>query len=151
MDKALRFKEHHARAAAKGLVAAMYLKRLKTASPRTARQLFVATVAPTMDYASNVWSHACGAKEESWIDRAQRIGAQAVTGGFRTVAMAVAEAEAGLQPFRERHAQAATRFWIRARTLPKMHSLTSLRLKLNKRYASPMQKLASAMGGLDIK
>ncbi|XP_044715298.1 reverse transcriptase (RNA-dependent DNA polymerase) domain-containing protein [Hirsutella rhossiliensis] len=50
MDKALRFKEHIARAAAKGLAAAMCLKRLKMASPRMARQLFVATVAPAMDY-----------------------------------------------------------------------------------------------------
>ncbi|XP_044720072.1 endonuclease-reverse transcriptase domain-containing protein [Hirsutella rhossiliensis] len=103
MDKALRFKEHIARAAAK------------------------ATVAPAMDYASNVWSHACGVKEAAWIGRAQRIGAQAVTGGFRTVATVVAEAEAGTHP------------------------LTSLRLKLNRRYASPMQKLASAMGRLDTK
>ncbi|KAM4062544.1 reverse transcriptase (RNA-dependent DNA polymerase) [Hirsutella rhossiliensis] len=118
MDKALRFKEHIARAAAKGLAAAMCLKRLKMASPRMARQLFVATVAPAMDYASN------------------RIGAQAVTGGFRTVATAVAEAEAGVQSMR---------------TLPKTHPLTSLRLKLNRRYASPMQKLASAMGRLDTK
>ncbi|KAM4058194.1 endonuclease-reverse transcriptase domain-containing protein [Hirsutella rhossiliensis] len=86
MDKALRFKEHIARAAAKGLAAAMCLKRLKMASPRMARQL------------------------------AQRIGAQAVTGGFRTVATAVAEAEAGVQSFRERHAQAAAKFWIRMRT-----------------------------------
>ncbi|KAM4061699.1 endonuclease-reverse transcriptase domain-containing protein [Hirsutella rhossiliensis] len=112
MDKALRFKEHIAR----------------MASPRMARQLFVATVAPAMDYASN-----------------------AVTGGFRTVATAVAEAEAGVQSFRERHAQAAAKFWIRMRTLPKTHPLTSLRLKLNRRYASPMQKLASAMGRLDTK
>ncbi|KAM4064100.1 endonuclease-reverse transcriptase domain-containing protein [Hirsutella rhossiliensis] len=136
MDKALRFKEHIASAAAKGLAAAMCLKRLKMASPRMARQLFVATVAPTMDYASNV---------------AQRIGAQAVTGGFRTVATAVAEAEAGVQSVRERHTQAATKFWIRMRTLPKTHPLTSLRLKLNRRYASPMQKLASAMGRIDTK
>ncbi|XP_044717879.1 endonuclease-reverse transcriptase domain-containing protein [Hirsutella rhossiliensis] len=128
MDKALRFKEHIARAAAKGLAAAMCLKRLKMASPRMARQLFVATVAPAMDYASN-----------------------AVTGGFRTVATAVAEAEAGVQSFRERHAQAAAKFWIRMRTLPKTHPLTSLRLKLNRRYASPMQKLASAMGRIDTK
>ncbi|KAM4061059.1 endonuclease-reverse transcriptase domain-containing protein [Hirsutella rhossiliensis] len=112
MDKALRFKEHIAR----------------MASPRMARQLFVATVAPAMDYASN-----------------------AVTGGFRTVATAVAEGEAGVQSFRERHAQAAAKFWIRMRTLPKTHPLTSLRLKLNRRYASPMQKLASAMGRLDTK
>ncbi|XP_044718734.1 reverse transcriptase (RNA-dependent DNA polymerase) domain-containing protein [Hirsutella rhossiliensis] len=126
-------REHIARAAAKGLAAAMCLKRLKMASPRVARQLFVATVAPAMDYASN------------------RIGAQAVTGGFRTVATAVAEAEAGVQSFRERHAQAAAKFWIRMRTLPKTHPLTSLRLKLNRRYASPMQKLASAMGRIDTK
>ncbi|KAM4061514.1 reverse transcriptase [Hirsutella rhossiliensis] len=104
-----------------------------------------------MDYASNVWSHACGVKEAVWIGRAQRIGAQAVTGGFRTVATAVAEAEAGVQSFRERHAQAAAKFWIRMRTLPKTHPLTSLRLKLNRRYASPMQKLASAMGRIDTK
>ncbi|KAM4058156.1 endonuclease-reverse transcriptase domain-containing protein [Hirsutella rhossiliensis] len=87
MDQALRFKEH---------IAGM-------ASPRTARQLFTATVAPTMDYASN------------------RVGAQAITGGFRTVATAVAEAEASVQSFRERHAQAASRFWIRTQTLPRTH------------------------------
>ncbi|KJZ71570.1 hypothetical protein HIM_09039 [Hirsutella minnesotensis 3608] len=135
MDKALRFKEHIASAAAKGLAASMCLKRLKMASPRMARQLFVATVAPSTDYASNVCE----------------LEAQAVTGGFRIVATAVAEAEAGVQSFRERHAQAAAKFWIRMRTLPKTHPLTSLKLKLNRRYASPMQKLASAMGGLDTK
>ncbi len=151
MDKALRFKEHIARAAAKGLNAAMCLKRLRMASPRMARQLFVTTVAPVIDYASSVWSHACGAKEAKWIDRAQRVGAQAVTGGLRTVATAVAEAEAGVQSFRDRHAEAATKFWIRMRTLPRTHPLTSLRLKPTKRYASPMQRLAPAMGRLDTK
>ncbi|KAH7118498.1 hypothetical protein EDB81DRAFT_817876 [Dactylonectria macrodidyma] len=39
-------------AAAKGLTAAMCLMRLKMLSPQTARQLFTAKVAPTMDYAS---------------------------------------------------------------------------------------------------
>ncbi|KJZ68822.1 hypothetical protein HIM_11782 [Hirsutella minnesotensis 3608] len=151
MDQALRFKEHIAGVAAKGLTAAMCLKRLKMASPRTARQLFIATVAPTMDYASNVWSHACKTKEATWIERAQRVGAQAVTGGFRTVATAVAEAEASVQSFRERHAQAAAKFWIRMRTLPNSHPLTSVRFKLHRRYASPMQKLASAMSRLDTK
>ncbi|KAJ6439205.1 reverse transcriptase [Purpureocillium lavendulum] len=76
----------------------MDLRQLRMASPRMARQLFVATVAPTVDYASNVWSHACGLKEAAWLDRAQRVGAQAITGTFRTVATAVAEAEASIQP-----------------------------------------------------
>ncbi|KJZ70521.1 hypothetical protein HIM_10065 [Hirsutella minnesotensis 3608] len=48
-----------------------------------------------MDYASNVWSHACGAKEASWIDRARRVGAQAVTGGFRTVATGYSSGRGG--------------------------------------------------------
>ncbi|KJZ68509.1 hypothetical protein HIM_12101 [Hirsutella minnesotensis 3608] len=151
MDQALRFKEHIAGVAAKGLTAAMCLKRLNMASLQTARQLFTATVAPTMDYASNVWSHACKTKEATWIERAQRVGAQAITGGFRTVATAMAEAEASVQSFRERHAQAASRFWIRTQTLPRTHPLTSLKLKLNRRYASPMQKLASTMSRLDTK
>ena len=80
MDSKLRYKEHMARAAAKGLSAALNLRRLRMASPRMARQLFVATVAPTMDYASNVWSHTCGLKEAVWLDRMQRVGAQAITG-----------------------------------------------------------------------
>ncbi|XP_044715323.1 endonuclease-reverse transcriptase domain-containing protein [Hirsutella rhossiliensis] len=92
MDQALRFKEH---------IAGM-------ASPRTARQLFTATVAPTMDYASN------------------RVGAQAITGG-------------GVEIL-DQNADAA-----------EDASLTSLKLKLNRRYASPMQKLASAMERLDTK
>lgn len=72
----------------------MELKRLKGLSPVTACQLFSAMVAPVVDYASNVWRHACVQKRAKWVDRVQRIGAQAITGAFRTVATAVAEAEA---------------------------------------------------------
>jgi hypothetical protein len=46
MDCELRYKQHIARTAAKGLTAALALKRLKMLSPRTARQLFIATVPP---------------------------------------------------------------------------------------------------------
>ncbi|KZL63697.1 reverse transcriptase [Colletotrichum incanum] len=57
MDTKLHFKQHIAEAASKGLEAVLELRRLKGLSPSTARQLFVAAVAPTMDYASNVWKH----------------------------------------------------------------------------------------------
>jgi len=70
MDCELRYKQYIARTAAKGLVAALALRRLKMLSPRIARQLFVATVAPVMDYAANVWMHACGEKALSWLNRA---------------------------------------------------------------------------------
>jgi hypothetical protein len=37
----------------------------------------------------------------------QRVGAQAITGAFRTVAVAVAETEASIRTVRERHADRA--------------------------------------------
>jgi hypothetical protein len=112
MDSELRYEEHMAKAAARGLRAAMCLRRLKMLTPRTARQLFVATVAPTMDYASNVWSHRRGWRETRWLNEAQKMGAQAITGAFKTVSMAVAEVEAGILPIDERHAQAGTRLYV---------------------------------------
>ncbi|KAI2669704.1 hypothetical protein LCP963914a_9892 [Penicillium roqueforti] len=94
MDTRLKYKEHIARAASKGLEAAMELRRLRGLSPATARQLFTSTVAPVVDYASNVWMHACKDKAMGPINRVQRVGAQAIVGTFLTVATSVAEAEA---------------------------------------------------------
>ena len=102
MDSGLRYIQHIEKATTKGLLAAMALKRLRLVSPSTARQLFGATVAPVADYASNVWMHACGCKGMALINRIQRLGAQAVIGAFRTVATAVAEAEASIRTANER-------------------------------------------------
>jgi hypothetical protein len=54
MDTRLKYKAHIARAASKGLEAAMELKQLRGLSPSTARQLFTLTIALVVDYASNV-------------------------------------------------------------------------------------------------
>ncbi|EXM13956.1 hypothetical protein FOTG_17615 [Fusarium oxysporum f. sp. vasinfectum 25433] len=97
IDARLRFKKHMAEAATRGLTAAMCLRRLKMSSPRTARQLFTATVAPAIDYALVVWSHARSERALSWFNRGQKMGARAITSAFRTVATAVVEAEAGIQ------------------------------------------------------
>lgn len=145
MDTNLRYKEHMVRAAAKGLSAAMCLRRLKMLSPRTARQLFVSTVAPVMDYASSVWMHSCGAQELAWLNRAHMVGAQAITGAFSKVATAVAEAEASIQPVQERHTQAATRLWVNVCTLPQTHPLARSKYKARRRFVSPMQKIAMSM------
>jgi hypothetical protein len=58
MDSRLHYKQHIARAATKGLRAAIELKRLKGIAPSATRQLFTAIVAPIVDYTSNVWIHA---------------------------------------------------------------------------------------------
>jgi hypothetical protein len=112
MDNKLRYKEHIARAASKGLQAAMELKRLRGLSPLTARQLFTSMVAPVVDYASNVWMHECNWKAAPAINRVQRIGAQAIVGTFSTVATSIAEAEAHIPTARDR-------FW----SLARQHSL----------------------------
>ncbi|KAM9874682.1 zinc knuckle [Verticillium dahliae] len=143
MDSGLRYQKHMASAAAKGLTAVMALRRLKLLSPRVARQLFMATVAPAMDYASNVWTHARRAKETGWLNKTPRVGAQAITGSFQTVATAVAEAEASIHAVWERHKRAATRLCVDLRTLPQTHPLAALRNKASKRYLSPMQSIAT--------
>ena len=48
MDSQLRYKHHMAKAATKGLAAAMALKRLQITALSTVRQLFTAIVAPIM-------------------------------------------------------------------------------------------------------
>src|ERR1700761_1124259 len=106
MDAKIKFKEHVARASSKGLEAALELKRLRGLSPATARQLFTSMVVPVVDYASNVWMHACTNRLKGPINRVQRVGAQAIIGTFLTVATSVAEAEASIAP-------AQDRFWRR--------------------------------------
>ena len=116
MDSELRYQRNIVKAATKGLKAAMAFKRLKGLSPATARRLFEATVAPAVDYASNVWKHACGGMIGAMLNRIQNTGAQAVVGCFRTVATAVAEAEANIRSVRKRHVERALRLWVNLRT-----------------------------------
>ncbi|KAE8552234.1 hypothetical protein EYB25_006128 [Talaromyces marneffei] len=141
MDSQLRFEKHIANTATKGLAAAMALRRLKMVTPQTARQLFKATVAPVADYASNVWMHACRVKGTRYLNRMQKHGAIAVTGSFRTVATAVAEAEADIQPFYIRHAEKVTKLWVDIQTLPKSNPLARLRTVATQRFRSPLQRI----------
>lgn len=147
MDTELRYKQHIANAATKGLLAVMALRRLRMISPSAARQLFGATVTPVIDYASNVWMHACGAKAMSPMNRIQRIGAQAIIGTFRTVATAIAEVEASIRTVQDRHAERATNLWISLRTLPKTNPLSRVGTRVFQRFTSPLQKIAHAHQG----
>ena len=69
VDPKLHYKKHIAERAAKNLQVAMALRRLRSIPPATARQLFGATVAPIMDYASNVWMHAYNKKTLTTMNR----------------------------------------------------------------------------------
>jgi hypothetical protein len=143
MDSRLRYQEHAARAATKGLQAAMALKRLRGLSPSVTRKLFNATVAPVVDYASSVWMHARRASAERVLKRVQRIGRQAVVRCFQTVGTAVTEAEANLPTIEERHKRKALKMWVDLHSMPGTHPLAHMvRRPACKRFVSLMQKMA---------
>lgn len=79
-----------------------------------------------------------------------RIGAQAILGTFKSVALPIAEAEASLESVRLRHQVQLARFWINLHTLPKDHPLWKVqkRIKITRRFCSPM---ARGVAGLNLK
>ncbi|KAJ6436481.1 reverse transcriptase [Purpureocillium lavendulum] len=99
-------------------------------------------MAPAMDYASNMWTHVRVERETVWFSQAQAIGAQGVTGAFRSVAATVAEAEANIEPVLRRHTSAAANTWTSLRTLPREHPLARLSMSICQRFTSLMQKMA---------
>ncbi|KAK4059459.1 hypothetical protein Purlil1_14347 [Purpureocillium lilacinum] len=132
MDSSLKYKEHMARASAKGLESAMELQRLRGLTPATARQLFTAMVAPIVDYASNVWMHACRYNRVGPINRVQRAGAQAIVGTFMTVATSIAEAEAHIPSAQERFWRRAVKMWTDMHTLPTTNPLRNATKSIRK-------------------
>jgi ribonuclease HI/exonuclease III len=148
MDAKLKYREHMARAASKGLEAVIELRRLKGLSPAAARQLFTATVTPVVDYASNVWMHQCRYKPAIPINRVQKIGAQAIVGTFMTVATSVAEAEATIPTVEDRLWRRAIKLWIDIHTLPDTNPLrrnTSRMRKFRKQHRSPLYQVAEKL------
>ncbi len=132
----------------------MALRRLRGVSPSTARQLFTSTVAPVVDYASNVWMHAFKGKLVGPINRAQRIGAQAIVGTFLTVATNVAEAEAHIASAQDRFWRRAVKLWTDIHTLPETNPLrrnASRIRKFGKRYRSPLHQVADALKDIAIE
>jgi ribonuclease HI len=152
-DQQLRFGLHAARAAKRGLQAALAMKRLKGLQPNSARQIFSATVAPVIDYASSIWLPVVKGKLIKILEPAQRIAAQAITGAFRTASLLVAEAEASIYPLQHRLYFHSLRFWIDLHTLPKSHPFWKLLKSIdtrNTRFKSPLQLLAMMFASVDL-
>lgn len=127
MDRKLRLEKHMADIATKGLEAEQVLRLLKKVSSMTVRQLFVAAMASSMDYASKAPRHRCRGAQMRAMDRLQEIGAQAIAGTFNTVATGAAEAKASIQPAQQRFDRKSAKSWVRMRSLPKIHALRRLR------------------------
>ncbi|KAI3059595.1 hypothetical protein CBS147353_10533 [Aspergillus niger] len=154
MDTRLKYKAHIARAASKGLEAAMELKRFKGLSPSTARQLFTSTVSPVVDYASNVWMHDFKDKSSGPINRVQQVGAQAIVGTFLTVATTVAEAEAHIASAQSRFWKRAVKMWTDIHTLPETNPLrrnTDRIRKFRRFHRSPLYQVADVLKNIEME
>ncbi|KDN69935.1 putative zinc knuckle [Colletotrichum sublineola] len=153
IDTGLKYKEHIAKASSKGLKTALKLQRLRGLSPATARQLFTATVAPVVDYASNVWMHAYKDKLIGPINRVQRVAAKAIVGTFLTVATNVAEAEAHILTAKERFWRKAVKTWTDIHTLPETNPLRRItaRMRRFKKHCSPLLQIAEVVREVPIE
>lgn len=150
LDQGLRFKSHIGKAASKGMKAVLALRRLRGLPPSVARQLFTSTVTSKINYAASVW---CSIREDSIVaagigrpfEAIQRVASQAIVGVFRNTALAIAEAEAGIQPTVVRLRAHIMKHWIICHTLPKDHPFWSCRVAAamqDGRYLSPFKILA---------
>ncbi|KAG9511564.1 hypothetical protein KCV07_g10085, partial [Aureobasidium melanogenum] len=97
-----------------------------------------------MDYASPVWYLAVSSKTMSVLHRAQRVAAQAIVGGFRTLGLDVAVLEAGISSLEQRLHEQTLRFWISIQRLETSHIHAKLaKTKPIKRFNSPLRKAAA--------
>lgn len=154
-DQKLTYKQHIAKAAKRGIKAALVLSRLKNLRPEISRLLFTSTVAPVVDYASPIWAPGATQSSLNILNTVQQIGAQAIIGGFRTVACCVAESEAGIKPVSLRHYHQQRNTWIKWHTKPVNHRFWKVKTALsldNKRWisVSPLQKIAQKFEQLDV-
>lgn len=106
-----------------------------------ARQLFISTVVSRIDYAASVW---CFARKDPVISHGigrlfepiQRIASQAIVGVIRTTALAIAEAEAGIESIYIRLRARVINHWVNCYTLPKAHPFYPCRAATEHRMAA---------------
>jgi hypothetical protein len=110
--------------------------------------LFTATVAPAIDYASNVWMHEFNYKAARAVNRVQKMGAQAIVGTFMTVATSVAEAEAHIAPAQNRFQRRAIKMWTDIHALPvtnPLRNMTSRMRKFRRFHRSSLYQVAEIL------
>jgi hypothetical protein len=114
------------------------------------RQLYTATVASVINFASPVWSLAVPRQTQSVLNRPQRVAAQAIVGGFRTLGLDVAVLEAGIPSLQQRLHEQTLRSWLATQKLDASHIFAKLaKTKPIKRLNSPPRRAAALCKALD--
>jgi ribonuclease HI len=97
--------EHVSKAVAKAIGKCMALRKIRGVRPAQMRQMYMAAVVPTTDYAASTWyaPSRIGVKRHvAALERVQRLAARLILRAYKSVAMLVLKSEAKLQPVSER-------------------------------------------------
>lgn len=117
------------------------------------RRLYNSTVVPITDYALVIWAPNASESALSPLARVQKMEAQAIVEAFRTVSLLVAESEAAIIPLERRFLTAQLTTWIKWRAKPSSHRFWKIKRTIdlsNKRWVSPLQKIAKKFSTLDL-
>lgn len=117
----MRFKTHLADKAGKATKVALALRWLKGLQPKMVKQLAQSAVLPVADYASPIWYPIATHYMKKLLLQAQRVTAQVIIRGFQTVALSIAEVEAGLLPQEQRLRNQAIAFRVSIHKLGQSH------------------------------
>lgn len=124
---------------------------MKGLQPKAVKQLAQSAVLPVADYASPVWYPIATHDMKQLLLQSQRIAAQAVIRGFRTVALSVAEVEAGLLPMEQRLRKQTIAFWVSIHKLGQSHPHWMLkRQRLCTKHRSPLMRVAEMCADVPI-
>lgn len=144
LDNRMTFKQHIAKVTSKATNQCLAIKRLRGVRPKQARQLYTATVTPILDYCATAW-YAPGRRgitsHVRELEAVQKLGALAVVSAFRTVALHIAQIEAGLVPTERRLQKRVLRHLARLLTLPEGNPVSGWVHKLPQQgqtFASPL-------------
>jgi ribonuclease HI len=124
---------------------------MKGLQPKAVKQLAQSAVLPVADYASPVWYPIATHDMKQLLLQSQRIAAQTVIRGFRTVALSVAEVEAGLLPMEQRLRRQTIAFWVSIHKLGQSHPHWMLkRQRLCTKHRSPLMRVAEMCADVPI-
>lgn len=154
LDQRLQYQEHIGNVAKKGVLATLALKRLRNLRPEMVKRLYISTVIPVTDYASVIWAPNASKSALSPLAQVQRMGAQAIVGAFRTVLLLVAESEAAIVSLERRFLVTQLTTWIKWHAKPSSHRFWKIKRTIdfsNKRWISPLQKMAEKFNTLDLE
>ncbi len=105
------------------------------------------------DYASVIWAPNASKSALSPLSQVQRLGAQAIVGAFWTVSLLVAESEASTVPLDCRLLKSQLTTWVKWYSKPQTNQFWKIKRTIdlsNKRWISPLQKIAEKFKDLDL-